>query len=193
MAEAAEQQRGRSRQPAGGAPQMAGMVSLSDLDPRSRDRLFQEVKKVVLQEMGDRLMEEAKAKTTAEHESEIIMRDIARRKTRVMEFMKDLMPKLDRYPVYAVKELSDREPIDEVVHKWPGTSVNRRNRITVMGLIASIGYQFTSRPDGSGGEHLRGMLNDRQQITGFAFVSAQPERKREYETDPTAGIPRVST
>lgn len=165
-------------------------ITLDDLEPRARERILIEAKKQLLAEMKDSLQAEAKKAVAGEVREQIITEFIERKKERVLAFLGDVIKCCERYSLYATKEIAERQTLDAVAEKWPGTGMNRRQRMTVAGLFASVGYQMTCREDGSGGCFLKGAIDQRGVVTEFKFEPAQAERTREYKPDAQAGVPR---
>ena len=167
-------------------------IALDDLDPRSRARLLDEAKRSIIGDMRLTLQQKAEAENLAalrkKHHEEF--RDAMIR--RVLGFLTALVPLADRFSAFATKGIADRNVLDSVADKFPGTALNKRQRMSMAGLIASLGYQFTAREDGSGGQYLKGVLNPQGTLVGFKFEGGPKEQANQYVADPVNGLARTS-
>lgn len=153
------------------------MVQLSDLDPRAREALVLEVRETLLAEAGDAIRAKADREAIQKIEAEAVNRYREAVRRRVIAFMAALVPKLDRLSTFISKELADAQPLDDVAIRFPGTALNRRQRISVAGLLASLGYQFTANEDGTDGYYLKGVLSPSGAIVGYTMEAGVPSKQ----------------
>lgn len=152
------------------------MVQLSDLDPREREALALQVRETLLKEAGEAIRAKADREEIRKIEVEAINRYREAVRRRVVAFMGALVPKLDRLTTFISKELADANTLDEVATKFQGTALNRRQRMSVAGLLASLGYQFTALEDGTDGYYLKGIVSPSNAIVGYALEPAVPSK-----------------
>jgi len=155
----------------------SGHITLDELDPVAKDRVLVEAQANVRAEMEEKLQLEAKKAVTKKVESAIREKLIEGQKRRILALMNDLAKAADRFDTYLVREITERRTLEELTNKHHGLVLTRQQRMTVMGLIASIGYQLTCRDDGEGGSTLQGRVGPNNRLMGFVFKDAVEVRK----------------
>ena len=145
-------------------------VNFDDLTTHAKDKLLVEARKMLEADIGKQLREHITGQVTAELRGQIIEKDQERRRRRALAFLNDLLPLANRLATYLPKEVHDGTSIEELVGKWPGTVVNSRQHMTVIGMISTIGWNLTCDENGENGYKLVGVINPANRaLMGFRW------------------------